>query len=276
MTVEAKDLQTAPSLLAFFGTELQRVRNKAGWSQSKTAKAAHTTQAMVSYIESGERVPSADLARDLDLAFDTDGHFGRLLPLVIRYAYPGWFLPYVELERAATSIRSFEGQVIPGLLQTEGYARAVLSVVRPDNLDDLVAARMTRQDILTREDRPRTWFVIDEYVLERRIGGPAVMRAQLERLLEAGQHPRTVIQLIEKKRAAHPGLNGPFSMMSFAEGADVLWVDGFSQGRAALDAQEVVEGARTYDLLRAVAKSPEASADLIREHLEGLSHEQSK
>lgn len=249
---------------------MARIRTKLGLSQERLAKLAHTTQSMISKVEAAKRVASEDLTRDLDIALKTDGHFARLYPLVIRDAYPSWFLPFVELEQDAVSIRSFENQVIPGLLQTEEYARSMLLAVRPDNLDDLVAARMTRQEIFEREERPRTWFIMDEFALLRHIGGEAVMRAQFEHLLEAGQHPRTVIQLIPRTVGAHPGLAGPFALLGLDEGPDVLHVDGFSQGRTALDQEEVAEGARTYDLLRAVALSPDASAELIGRHLKEL------
>ncbi|GAA3868249.1 helix-turn-helix transcriptional regulator [Streptomyces lacrimifluminis] len=271
MTVETDPApDPTKSLLAFFGTELTRLRTKAGLSQEQTARLAHTTQSMLSKVEAAKRVPSLDLARDLDVALKTDGHFARLHPLVISYAYPSWFLPFVELEREAVSIRSFQSQILSGLLQTEEYARSMLVAVRPDNLDDLVAARMTRQEIFEREDRPRTWFIVDEYVLMRHIGGESVMRGQFERLLEAGQHPRTVIQIIPRTVVEHPGLAGPFTVLGFDEGPDVLFVDGFSQGRTALGQDEVAEGIRAYDLLRAVALSPDASAELIRRHLKEL------
>jgi transcriptional regulator with XRE-family HTH domain len=270
MTAETDGPDPTASLLAFFGTELTRIRTERGLSQEKLAKLAHTTQSMISKVEAAKRVPSEALARDLDVALKTGGHFGRLYPLVIKHAYPSWFLPYVELERDATSIRSFQGQVLHGLLQTEDYARAMLSAVRADNLNDLVAARMSRQEVFARDIRPRCWFIMDEYVLLRRIGGRDVMRQQLERLLKVGEEPRNVIQVVPRDVAAHPGLSGPFAVLAFDEGPDVLFVDGFSQGRIALDANEVAEGCRTYDLLRAVALSHEASADLIGTHLRGL------
>ncbi|MDH6137367.1 transcriptional regulator with XRE-family HTH domain [Kitasatospora sp. MAA4] len=271
MTAETEGPDPTTSLLAFFGSEAHRLRTEAGWSQLETAKKAFATQAMISYIESAKRVPSAELAAGLDVAFGTGGHFMRLHPLVLRYAYPSWFLPYVELERDASSIHTFEAQVVPGLLQTEGYARAMFGAVRPDNLDDLVAARLSRQAVLEREDRPRAWFVIDEQVLRRAIGGPAVMAGQLERLLKAGAHPRTVIQVIPERVTAHAGLAGPFTIMGFTEGVDVLYVDGYSQGRLGTDASEVAGATHAYDLLRAVALSPEESAELIGARLEDLS-----
>ncbi|WP_445402520.1 Scr1 family TA system antitoxin-like transcriptional regulator [Streptomyces sp. LE64] len=271
MTVEKVEPDPTTSLLAFFGAEVLRLRTERGMSQATLAAKALATQAMISYVERAKRVPSRELAEGLDHALRTGGHFVRLYPLVIRYAYPSWFLPYLEFEREAVSLRSFQSQVVPGLLQTEGYARAVLNAFRPDNLEDLVAARMSRQTVFERADPPQAWFVVDEYALIRHIGGRDVMRAQLERLLNVGESPRTVIQVIPKEKPEHPGLAGPFTVFGFDEGADVLFVDGFSQGRAATDPAEVTVAARAYDLLRAVALPPDESADLIGRHLKGLS-----
>lgn len=268
------------SLLAFFGSRVARLRSEQGWSQTELAKHARTTGAMVSYVENAKRVPSADLARDLDTAFGTD-FFAEFLPYVIRYAYPDWFLPYIELEEQAASIRMFDSQVVSGLLQTEDYAWALLESGRPDKVGDLVAARMTRQAIFERDDRPRAWFIMDENALTRPIGGAAIMRAQLARLLEVGEEPRTVIQVVPRAVVAHPGLAGPFTLLSFDQGEDpksgnrrpphdVLHVDGFSQGRTALDMAEVAEAGHAYDLLRGYALSPQESAGLIRRHMEEL------
>ncbi|KAB7849995.1 helix-turn-helix domain-containing protein [Streptomyces mobaraensis] len=271
MTTEDDSLpDPTSSMLAFFGSELNRIRRKAGKSQTQAAEMAHTTQAMISYVERAKRVPSEPLAHDLDSAFGTDGHFGRLHPLVIKFAYPSWFLPYVELEQDVSVFRSFECQLIHGLLQTEEYARTVLASGRPDNVNDLVAARLTRQGIFERDEPPHTWFIMDEYALTRSFIPPAVLAPQLQHLLDVGRHPRTVIQVVPFDSPAHPGLAGPFALMGFETGPDVLHVDGFSQGRIALEPSEVESAMRAYDLLRAAALSPEASADLIRKHLKEL------
>lgn len=270
MTAETDAPDPTASLLAFFGSEAKRVREELGLSQEAAARKAHTTQSNLSKVEAAKRVPSSDLARDLDEAYGTRGHFERLYPLVIKYAYPSWFLPFIELERDATSIRAFQSQIIPGLLQTEDYARAMLVAVRPDNLDDLVAARMSRQEVFDRSTPPRTWFVVDEHALLRPIGGPAVMRAQFERLLTAGDDPRTVIQVLPRTIPAHPGLAGPFTLLSFDEGTDVLYVEAFSKGRTDAEPNEVAGASHAYDLLRALALSPEDSAKLIGGHMEEL------
>ncbi|MGA5132886.1 helix-turn-helix domain-containing protein [Streptomyces olivoreticuli] len=268
MTVESDRPDPTASMLAFFGSEALRMRTKAGWSQEKTAKEALSTQAMISYVENAKRVPSKELATSLDAAFGTDGHFGRLYPLVMRYAYPKWFVRYVELEQEATTVRAFQGQVVHGLLQTEDYARAMFGAARSDNPDDLVAARMSRQRLLERDTR--RWFVMDEPALLRPIGGSVVLRRQLERLLAAGREPRTVIQVIPRSVPAHAALTGSFTLLSFDEGADVLHVEGFPQGRTTADPSELTHAAHAYDLLRAVALSPTDSADLISTHLKEL------
>ncbi|MER5766651.1 helix-turn-helix domain-containing protein [Streptomyces sp. NPDC001985] len=270
MTAETDGPDPTRSLLAFFGCELCRIRTEVGMSQGKLARAAHTTQSMISKIEAAKRVPSEELATDLDAALGTGGHFGRLYPLVIHHAYPSWFLPYIELEPDATSVRSFENLVMPGLLQTEEYARAIVSTGDAVDAEDLVAARISRQRLFEREVPPRLWFIMEEYVLLRHVGGRAIMQAQLQRLLEAGRESRTVIQVIPRSVPVHAALAGAFQILGFEEDPDVLYVDGFSQGRIALDAAEVDAAARAYDLLRAVALSPEASAELIGAHLEGL------
>ncbi|NJQ14456.1 helix-turn-helix domain-containing protein [Streptomyces bohaiensis] len=268
MTAERITPSPKVSLLEFFGAELRRLRTKASWAQGELASAAHTTQSMICKIERARQVPSIEMSESLDAALATDGHFARLHPLVLAYAYPAWFLPYVEMEREATAIRVFQGQVVPGLLQTEEYARALLSSRRPDSLDDLVTSRLSRQEVLEGSDRPRAWFVLDEQVLRRRVGNAQLMRGQLERLLSAGSEPRTVVQVIPESRGVHAGLDGNFSVLTSVE-ADVLHVDGFFEGRLSIDPSETAEALHAYDLLRADALPPCQSADLIHEYLRG-------
>ncbi|MBB5935235.1 helix-turn-helix domain-containing protein [Streptomyces zagrosensis] len=257
------------SMLQFFGGRLRKVRKDMGWSQEVTALKAHSTNAMISYIENAKRIPTEQLAQDLDVAFETD-LFSEMHSLVLEYVYPDWFRPYAELECQATAIRIFDSQLVSGLLQTEAYARSVLAARRPAQLDDLVAARMTRQQVLERENPPRLWVVLDEMALMRHIGGRDVMREQLHRLLDAARNPLCVVQIIPRQVAAHPGIEGPFTLLSFDGGGDVLYVDGFSQGRAALSREEVVDARHAYDLLLGLAASPDSSAELIRAHIEEI------
>ncbi|GAA1904682.1 helix-turn-helix transcriptional regulator [Streptantibioticus ferralitis] len=264
------EVDSASSMLAFYGAEQRRVRTEAKMSQAQLAKLVFCTPSLLCKIEAAQRVPSQDLAEQCDAVLDTGGHFARLWPLVIKYAYPAWFRPFVELEEQASAIQSFETRLIPGLLQTEGYAQAVLAGARPDKIEELVAARLNRQRILSRDDPPRLWVIIDENALRRNLGGPSVMRAQLARLLEAAEVPRIVVQVVPADVVVHPS-HYPFWTLSFNEGPDVLYVDGFYQGQLRAEPEALGEAHRAYDLLRAAALSPDASIDMIATIMKGLS-----
>ncbi|MGP3981419.1 helix-turn-helix domain-containing protein [Streptomyces sp. KR80] len=251
------------STLAFFGAELRLRRELAGLSQTELAKEVHCAPSLLSKIESAKRVPKDDLAVAFDAALGTDGFFARLWPVVIKNAYPAWFRPYIELEEQATGLQWFENQLVPGLLQTEDYARAVLKSGRPDCLEQLLFARMHRQRILTRDDPPQLWTILDETLLRRSIGGPGVMRAQLGRLLEAAEIPRIIVQVVPFNVEEHPSLRASFNTLSFAEGPDVLLEHGLYEDYLLGEPEAVAEANRTYDLLRAVALPPRESTDLI-------------
>jgi transcriptional regulator with XRE-family HTH domain len=252
----------ASSMLAFYGTEQRRLRTEAGMSQARLAKLAYCTPSLLCKIETAQRVPGEELAQRCDAVLNTGGHLSRLWPLVIRYAYPAWFRPFVDLEEQATAIQSFETRLIPGLLQTEEYARAVLAGARPDKLEELVASRLNRQRVLAREDPPHLWVVMDENALRRKLGGPVVMRAQLQRLLEAAEVPRIVVQVVPADVQAHPA-HHPFAVLSFDEGPNVLYVDGFYQGELRGEPEALAAAYRTYDLLRAAALPTDTSVNLI-------------
>jgi transcriptional regulator with XRE-family HTH domain len=266
----ADELDPTSSVLAFFASELRRVRLEADVSQVELARRTFVAPSLLSKIEAACRVPSQELADQLDEVLEAKGHFRRLWALVIKHAYPPWFRPFVDLEAAATAIRSFQVQVVPGLLQTEDYARAVLNAGRLTNVEDLVTARLDRQRILTRADPPELWVVLDENVLRRVIGSPGVMREQFARIIEAAETPTNVVQVIPYETGAHSALAGPFAALSFAEGADVVYVDAWAQGELLADPGDVKAALRAYDLLRAVSLSPAASIELIAKAMKEL------
>ncbi len=213
----------------------------------------------------GKRLPTKLLSEVADDRFGTGDHFQRLWKLVIRYAYPAWFRPYLELETAATVIRSHQVQVVHGLLQTEDYVRSMLTAARldADTIAERLAARLERQQILERAAPPELWVSLDENVLRRQVGTPAVMRAQLERLIAAAETPTTVIQVVPYAVGSHAGVGGPFSVLALDEGPHVVVVDGFLQGQLLAEPSQVKAALRAYDLVTAVALSPGASVDLI-------------
>ncbi|WP_279592854.1 helix-turn-helix domain-containing protein [Streptomyces liangshanensis] len=194
----AEELNPTESVLAFYATELRRRREAAGMSQRALAKEALMAPSLLNKVEAARRLPTKPLSEVADRLLAADEFFTRLWPVVIKHAYPAWFRPFVELEEAATEIRSFQAQLVPGLLQTSGYARAVLAGGRPnrERVDELVTARLARQHVLERPEPPELWLVLDQNVLCRRMGGVDTMRGQLERLLEAAETPHIVLQIV--------------------------------------------------------------------------------
>ncbi|MDO0912304.1 helix-turn-helix transcriptional regulator [Streptomyces sp. DT2A-34] len=269
MTVEEQDLKEKDSMLAFFGSEVQRLRGKKGASQDALAKATHCTRTLVNKIENAVRVPSKDFAKYADEFLDADDHLSRLWPLVILYAYPSWFRPFVELEKQAAVIRTLEPTVVPGLLQTRGYARATLAVGRTNDIDTLLDARMERQAILERGNPPELWALMDEAVLRRTVGGDRVMREQLQHLLNLSERPSIVIQVVPFGTGARAAAAGAFHTLTFEEGIKgaptlpVVHVDGFPRGQLLADPADFKAAERAYDLLMSDALSVRASIDLI-------------
>ncbi|MFF4406014.1 Scr1 family TA system antitoxin-like transcriptional regulator [Streptomyces sp. NPDC001404] len=265
MSVETVDpTEPAVSPLAHFGTEVRLERERLGLSREELGKAAHCGYSLVAKIEAGQRVPSIDFAETCDQVFPhAHGRFERLCTLVLRFAFPPWFRKYVELEEVATHIRMFQCQVVPGLVQTEEYARAIMATGRVQNAEDLVTARMARQRILRREKPPRVWIVLDEDVLRRVVGGKHVMKGQLERLRDVAGTPPHVVQVIPDDGRPYHGWSGPFGLLSFSEGSDVVRVEGFPREYLVGDQQDVAVASDAFDLLMATALSPDESAALI-------------
>jgi transcriptional regulator with XRE-family HTH domain len=260
------------SAMAMFSEELRRARAKVGLTQDQLAEKVAYSPSLVAHVETGTRAPSADFAARADEALSTGGLLSRLQPLVRGEAYPAWFRDWVEIEREATSLRWFEPLLIPGLLQTEEYARAVLAAAHPASgdgeVDRLVSARMDRQSILTREHPPMLWVIIDEGVLTRPVGGARVMRAQIERLLAAVRLPKILLQIVPLSSGAHPGLAGQFAIASFDGSPDVAYLDNALAGQMIERTDDITRVALLYDILKAEALSPRASVDLVRKALE--------
>ncbi|MFE4367189.1 DUF5753 domain-containing protein [Streptomyces sp. NPDC056835] len=170
-------------------------------------------------IEAGQRVPPLTFAEACDRTFaHSQGRFVRLWPLVLRYAFPPWFRQYAELEWTTAALRMFHPQLLPGIVQTEEYARAVLRSGRPTNLEELVTARVERQRILERNDPTRLWIILNESVLRNTVGSEAIMRKQLSSLQDLARTPPHVVQIIPDSDRHH-GWGSPFGLLSFDEGA---------------------------------------------------------
>jgi DNA-binding XRE family transcriptional regulator len=259
-----------------FAAELAAARQHAGLTQDELGALIHYSASTIAMVEAGHRAPSLDFARALDRHFRTPVHAGkgtfeRLYHVVRSMPLPVWFRPFAEVEAIATALRLWEHSVIPGLLQTEDYARAMLSVkpnTTQEDLDALVSARMARQSVLTREGGPPlVWALIDEAALLRCIGGRAVMRDQLLHLVKVSAEPAITLQVVPLETSAHPGLSGACAVAD-VDGAETAYLETVADGYTAEDATTVRNVSVTFDTLRAAALPARASAELITRRAE--------
>ncbi|MFI0483377.1 helix-turn-helix transcriptional regulator [Actinomadura sp. 9N215] len=261
----ADELDPASSLYAWLAYDLRFYRQKRGITGTQVGKIIHCVRSHVSNLEAGRACIDLDQARALDKAWETGGHFERLLTFARSLHSPDWFRQTIEYEVMAKVLRIYQGQIIPVPLQTAGYARAGLSMARVNDIEKALAERMARQELITgREDHPLIMILLDQDALDRPVVGPDVMSAQLQRLLELGERPRISIRIIARSAGWHLGLNGPFQVMSL-ERRDVAYTSAFHGGRLVQDPTEVREIALDFELIGAKALSEGDSRALIEQ-----------
>lgn len=262
--VNIRNLDPSASPLDYYGSELRRLREEANLSQAELGSILYCTASLIGQIETAKKVPTRQFSERVDAALMTGGVFSRLVGLVLKSQLPTWFQPYAEMEARATFISTYQAQLVYGLLQTEAYARAVLSVDNPERLDELVAARMERQRILEREHPPVLCVVLDEGTLHRPIGGVEVMRNQLAHLLSFLDRPWVQVQVLPFEAGQHTGLLGSFTLLRFEDDPDILYTESYDSGHMTANSQAIRERSVGYARLQATALSQEDSAALIR------------
>ncbi|TCB95743.1 XRE family transcriptional regulator [Micromonospora zingiberis] len=205
--------------------QLRRLRVAAGLSQEEFGKLVHYSPSMVSAVETGSRPYDRSLLARADEVLRSGDLLVALLRIAEREGQPSWFLPWLDAERLASQLRVFQPTLIPALLQTEGYARAVIrcdDLLSDEEVERRAAARLDRQGILTRPDPPQLIAVIDEAILHRRDERfQGLMVHQVEHLIACAERPNISIHVIPLSVGLHIGLSGPFSL---ARGVDGGWV----------------------------------------------------
>ncbi|GAA3800428.1 helix-turn-helix transcriptional regulator [Sphaerisporangium flaviroseum] len=254
--------------LVFLGAEMRKRRIRANLTQDRLAEIIQFSQSLVGFIERGERTPSQNFMQRYDDALNAGGELVRLWAHLTRGASPRWFRDWLEVEQEAHTLHSWEPLVVPGLLQTEDYARVVISGepgIASEQVENAVRARMERQAILSRSTRPMLWVVLDEGVLHRPIGGGDVMRHQLERLLEAIESPRTGILVVPLVLGATTGVSGGFIIAQLPGGTDTVYIESATHGHVTNRPEDVEAIRARYDKIRAEAHPQHVSIKLIRE-----------
>jgi transcriptional regulator with XRE-family HTH domain len=261
------------------GVELRRLRESTGLTIEQVAHLLECSHSKVSRIETGRVSPTPRDVRDMLRLYGIRGqHRDVLIEMARETRKAGWWhryrdvpaVPaYIGLEAAAGAIRTYGALVVPGLLQTMEYARALLRAVRPDlsveETERRVELRMARQELLNQEDPPALWVVLDEAALRRPVGGHEVMQAQLRRLGDVATLPSVTFQVVPFGIGEHAGLDGQFIVFRFSERAepDIVYLDNIP-GDQYLDRDEEVQRyALLFERLSGAALKPTASARFI-------------
>lgn len=260
--------------LRHFGHELTRLRRLSGMSQRTLARATHVSQSLVGSIERAERSPNKDFALKADQELNGAGVLLELWPKLLQEAHPAYADELFAEQPISSLIREYQPLVVPGLLQTDDYARTTIragnQTATGSRVHRWVAARIDRQKMLTESDSPAFLAILDECAIRRIVGSPAIMRDQLTRLLSLVAVERIVVQIIPLSLRHHPGLSGAFTILSFRDKPDVVYVEGIGSGSMISEPPAVDDIRLTFGSLQAAAMCPEESVALLEKVREGV------
>ncbi|GAA3799892.1 helix-turn-helix transcriptional regulator [Sphaerisporangium flaviroseum] len=262
------DVDPYESPRALFAYELRRYRNAAEMSQRQLAQRIGYSDSMVNMVEQAKRPPSKQFAEFCDRVFGLDGTMLRLYMATTWHKVPDYLRPWLEEEQDATGLRNWEPTIVPGLLQTQAYAREIIAAtpgISEDELERRLTNRMQRQAILHRDRPPVLNVVIDEAVIRRVIGDTKIMLEQLMYLLEIARHPEVTIQIVPSTVRAHCGVAGGFLIAERNGSPYAAYTDAQPFGRTFDDRRLIAELVRRYDALRSEAVPFSQSLRVIQE-----------
>jgi len=262
--------------------ELRRLREEAGLTHNDVARRLEWSASKVSRIETGQsRAQTGDVRDLLEIYGVTDAAtVDALIQLAREARRRGWWTrytdvlgsgTYVGLEAEASSLQTYQSMYVPGLLQTEDYARSVMQAVQirpnPEVLERGLAARMARQEVLSQQNAPEIWAVVDESALARPVGGPEIMHAQLQHIIEVSSRPKTplTLQVLPLAIGAHPGMEGPFVILDFQSATDppMVYLETATDGLYLDEPADVERYTLRFNHLVARALGPDESRTMI-------------
>ncbi|MBO8194460.1 helix-turn-helix transcriptional regulator [Streptomyces oryzae] len=266
-----KDIDGSAGVPTFYGKELRWKREQAGLTQQELVEGSYYGASHLSEIERGERRMPPDLAEHVDRVLKTDGFFRRRCEDVRKARLRGhawYFEKALEAEKQAQTIEEWSPTLLPGLLQTEPYARAVVEAALPLALPDEVATkvdgRLARADLLKSDlKKPLFWAVLHENLIRQPLLRPTEMAEQLMHIADLAERRRIVPQILPLSAGPHPFMTGMTAIMTFADAPALVYTEGLHSGEVLDDPALVAAYQRSYDLLRAVALSPKASLAMI-------------
>lgn len=258
-------------VLRAFGRQLKRFRVRAGLERTEFGERLGYSVSTIAAYEQGRRVPPPEVIDQADELLDAGGVLKEMKEEVERAQFPAFFRDAARLEAEAVELHVYANQAVPGLLQTEEYARAVFGMWRPlldeETLTQRVVARLARQGIFSRVSMPTLSFVIEEATLRRPLGGAAVMRGQLEQILLVGQLRNVELQVMPTHREEHAALGGPFTLIETKEGRRIAYVEVHKDSRLHTERSSVREFEEQYGILRAQGLTPRESLAFVEKLL---------
>ncbi|MBB1255737.1 helix-turn-helix domain-containing protein [Streptomyces sp. OF3] len=268
--------EPAATAAGMFGEVLRHWRELCGMTQDQLARRIPCDRSLIARIEAGTRVPQDGFPAKCDKILKTGGLLARLWRRINWYEqveHPDWFRRRAEMDAEAVALREYGTQVIPGLLQTEEYARALftrLPGADPTEAEERVRARMSRQQRFLQSEGPLLVAVLDESTLRNQVGGPQVMRMQYRHLLTVGTRPNIRVQVTPSNDPRIIRPNTSMSLITLPERETWVYSESLDRGHFSNDPATVARHERTYDVLRADSLSAKDSAALISDALEGL------
>jgi transcriptional regulator with XRE-family HTH domain len=265
------------SALESYAAQLKAWRKQRGWSQGQLAGRLAYSDSLVSGIETLAKTPTLEFAKQCDRAFDAPETFVCLHGLVSREAWPSYFAPVIDFENQAVRIHEWEMRVVPGMLQTEDYARAIISAGNPRitqvELDRKVSGRLDRQRHLERDKPPMYWAVIGEGALRQIVGSPQIIAAQLDRLIAVADSPDIMIQVLPFTAWKHPGADGPMTIYDLPDSTSVAYMECRDGGMINETPEAVADQMTKLNMIRAAALPPEESVVLLRQIRSEIAHD---
>ncbi|MEU8527261.1 helix-turn-helix transcriptional regulator [Streptomyces sp. NPDC048629] len=269
-------IEDNPETRRKYGEELRRRREAAGLTQEQLSEITIISRTHIAHMEAGRRRPDIADARRLDKALGPDDFFERFLPTLDGKAVAEHFAEALEFEGVATVIREYAPKLVPGILQTEAYAREVLSsgssAKSDEERDKLLGTRLERARILDEFDSPVVWTILDEAVLRRHVGGPQVMCEQLRHILGMGESRRIRVHVLPFSAGYHALMEGFVSLMWFKDLPPIAYVEGLKSGRVWEEPSVVRECQVAYDHALGDALSHRKSLAKIRSVAEEYEH----
>ncbi|WP_329349691.1 helix-turn-helix transcriptional regulator [Streptomyces sp. NBC_01261] len=270
-----KDTDASANVPSFYGAELRFKREAAGLTLEQLAEGSYRGIPFLSLIERGERRMPLDLAQHVDKRLGTDGFFERRCEDARKAKQAGhaeYFADVAELEMYADSIEDWAPMLVPGLLQTASYARAVVRTslpwLPPETVEKQVTARLDRAKLWERDERPSFWGVLHESLIRKPLLPSEEMAVQLEHIGQVINGNQGVLQILPETAAAHPFMMGMIRTMTFPDAPPVVYTEGLHSGQLIDYPALVKDYRRSYDLLRAAALPPDASLTMIEQAAE--------